>query len=693
MLNFLTKEIERKLAMTIVLSLAVISVLTIALAYQSVSCEENYLSVVISRVWQKITAITTPPPQVSELSADIKKFTSESDFKEYLAKGASISSYYYGYGDGMMLARERGDTAKITAPSATPIPADSGAAGNAPDRVSGTNVQVVGIDEPDIVKTDGKEIYFSPTQQWVSWGRPLMETISVEGVSAFYPEYNNNEIKTIKAFPPVDLAIDGKIDKWGDLLLSNNILIVFSSPKIYGYDVSNPKAPEKKWEVELKNNTYVVGSRLYNGKIYLVTASTINSYRPCPIEPLVANGQSLEIKCGDIYHPITPVAVDTTFISLILNPASGKIEKKVSFVGSTASSLVYMSSGALYVTYPLEENIVTFYYNFLKEKGRDLIPGDVLRRLEKLEGYDISQQAKLMELETILEKYESSLDDDEQLKLKNELTNRIDSYYKAQKRELGKTGIVKIALDSFEVVASGSVPGNPLNQFSLDEYNGNLRIAVTIGDTWFGIIGSSSGESANDVYVLDKDLKTIGKVEDLGLGERIYSARFINDRGFLVTFKQTDPFYVLDLSNPRNPQLKGELKIPGYSSYLHPLGQNLILGVGQENWKVKISLFDVSSSENPTEVSKYTLDESWSEVLSTHHAFLQDAKHSIFFMPGGQGGYIFSYKGDELKMVKAISNISAKRALYINDYLYIVGDNKIVVINENDWTNVNSIEL
>ena len=202
-----------------------------------------------------------------------------------------------------------------------------------------------------------------------------------------------------------------------------------------------------------------------------------------------------------------------------------------------------------------------------------------------------------------------------------------------------------------------------------------------------------TGESANDVYILDENLEITGSVKDLGLTERIYSARFIADKGYLVTFRQVDPFYVLDLSDPKNPELKGELKIPGYSSYLHPITKDKILGIGKEGSQVKISLFDVESPENPSELAKYTLNEYWSDILNTHHAFLLDKKHEIFFLPGSKGGYIFSYEGNQLKLTRAVSDIRARRAIYINDYLYIIGDDKIAVLNEIDWEKVNELEF
>jgi uncharacterized secreted protein with C-terminal beta-propeller domain len=135
------------------------------------------------------------------------------------------------------------------------------------------------------------------------------------------------------------------------------------------------------------------------------------------------------------------------------------------------------------------------------------------------------------------------------------------------------------------------------------------------------------------------------------------------------------------------------LKIPGYSSYLHPISKDKILGIGKENWQVKISLFDVAQAENPKELDKYILDESWSDILNTHHAFLLDKKHQVFFLPGSRGGYVFSYRNDKLGLVKAVSGISARRAIYLDDYLYIIADNEITVLNEINWEKIKELEI
>lgn len=664
--------------------------------------------VTISNYGNHDSEIVGPIPAVDHFSfytegKDIKKFASEEEFKSYLQEAGSVQSAYLDGGFGM----GRGVMMKEMAVPPPMAATNGGTSTVLPDRVSQTNVQVLGIDEPDIVKTDSKNIYFSTESRWYGPFMRGAEPMMDQGISAemnqkiaIMPPYQQEAgAKVIKAFPPADLAVESKINKSGNLLLYKNNLTVFSNNEITGFDVSDSKAPKEKWNLKFENNNSLVSSRLYGDKIYVVLKNYINESHPCPFKPMIGVNQDIVVGCADIYHPIVPVRTDSVFVALVLDPVSGTVRNKISFVGSADyanSSIIYMSENALYVTYSYQESAVKFLAGFIGEKGQGLIPGSIVAKIQKLDGYDISEQSKLTELQSIFGKYSNSLSDDDRLKLSNEMTNRLADYSKAHKRDMEKTGIVKVGLQGFKVEATGAVPGYPLNQFSLDEYAGDLRIATTVGENniWLGFTGTGGrSESVNDVYVLSKDLSIQGSVKDLGKTERIYSVRFINDKGYLVTFRQTDPFYVLDLSDPKNPELKGELKIPGYSSYLHPIAKNMILGVGKENWQVKISLFDVSSAAEPKEIAKYTLDESWTEVENNFHAFLQDEKHGVFFIPGSKGGYIFSYKGNKLELVKAVSQFTAKRAIYINDYLYIIGDAQIVVLNESDWSKVKELQF
>lgn len=175
-------------------------------------------------------------------------------------------------------------------------------------------------------------------------------------------------------------------------------------------------------------------------------------------------------------------------------------------------------------------------------------------------------------------------------------------------------------------MASGEVPGHLLNQFSMSEHAGVLRVATTKGVPW-----GSTNTSESFVLALKRDgekLTEVGRVGNLGKGERIYSVRFAGDTAYVVTFRQTDPFYTVDLSDPTKPKVLGELKITGYSGYLHPIADDLVIGVGQEASTqgrvqgTKVSLFDVQDLANPTELAKWTLPQSNSGAEWDHHAFL-----------------------------------------------------------------------
>ncbi|WP_344952098.1 beta-propeller domain-containing protein [Sphaerisporangium flaviroseum] len=174
-------------------------------------------------------------------------------------------------------------------------------------------------------------------------------------------------------------------------------------------------------------------------------------------------------------------------------------------------------------------------------------------------------------------------------------------------------------------VASGRVPGRLLNQYSLSDFEGNLRVATTSSSDE----GLPTVKSSSAVYVLNADtLAKVGEVTGLGNGERIYSVRFIGPLGYVVTFKQVDPLYTLDLRDPAQPKVTGELKITGYSAYLHPAGEGRLLGIGQEasdkgrTLGTQVSLFDVRDPANPVRLSQFHKKDSGSEAEWDPHAFL-----------------------------------------------------------------------
>lgn len=193
-------------------------------------------------------------------------------------------------------------------------------------------------------------------------------------------------------------------------------------------------------------------------------------------------------------------------------------------------------------------------------------------------------------------------------------------------------------------VTSAEVPGTVLNQFSMDEWGGCFRIATTRG-----FASRERSDSTSSVYVLDPDMKVAGRLEGLARGERIYSARFMGARAYMVTFKKVDPLFVLDLADPGNPRVLGELKIPGYSDYLHPYDETHIIGVGKNAveaspeeggdfaWYqgMKIALFDVTDVAAPREMHKVEIGDRGTDsyALHDHKAFLFDRDRNLLALP------------------------------------------------------------
>lgn len=229
------------------------------------------------------------------------------------------------------------------------------------------------------------------------------------------------------------------------------------------------------------------------------------------------------------------------------------------------------------------------------------------------------------------------------------------------------------------VVAQKTFRGYLNDSFSIDEYDGYLRMVVTRGKT-------------NAVYVLDQKLKLTGKITNLAKDERVYSARFLGDTGYFVTYKETDPLFSVDLSNPKNPKILGRLKIPGFSNYLHFYGEDKLLGIGMDVDKkgdvtdgVKLSMFDISDKKNVKEEHKYTLKDVYStDVEWDYKAALIDVEKNIIGFPAGgenrQMYYLFNYteeKGFQCNMKEKIygSDALSTRGIYIKDRLYVIHGN------------------
>jgi len=268
------------------------------------------------------------------------------------------------------------------------------------------------------------------------------------------------------------------------------------------------------------------------------------------------------------------------------------------------------------------------------------------------------------------------------------------------------TNIYKFDLQQVDVplVAMGAVPGLTLNQFSLDEHaDGLLRVATT---------GGFGDEASSGVYVLAAsggNLQTVGSVTGLAKGERIYSVRFAGDVGYVSTFREVDPLFVIDLSSPQSPKVTGQLKVPGYSSYLHPLDADHLLGIGRdvdpdtgEVRGLQLSIFDVGDPAKPQRTATYTFPgtgwESWSESEWDHHAVSWFAEQRILAIPvqqgygwdGGAGLVVFRINLDAADGFENLGRIdhdgSVQRSLRIGEYLYSISSGQVKVHRIDDPT-------
>ncbi len=280
--------------------------------------------------------------------------------------------------------------------------------------------------------------------------------------------------------------------------------------------------------------------------------------------------------------------------------------------------------------------------------------------------------------------------------------------------ELSTTTIYKFNLNNSQISlkCKGEIKGNLNNQFSMDEYDGNLRVATTNG---------YDEESENQLYILDENLKEIGKIENLAKGEKIYSVRFIGKIGYIVTFKQIDPLFVIDLSNPTAPVVKGELKIPGYSSYMHPYDETHIIGIGYNtksngygrvtNANMKMSMFDVSDLENPKEMFNINIGEKYasSEITYNHKCLFYNKDKNLIGFPVTYREYdakndknsFTIFKIDLEKGFEKYGEIAQKidyrtnvnRSIYIGEKLYTLSETKIVAYDLNTLEKIEELEL
>ena len=290
---------------------------------------------------------TTTGPEEPAVST----FDSAEEFRSYLrsadrphrsfgARNAAASR-----GDEVSMDAADDDTAaasartdeRTRAPRETPV--DSAADGGE-RRASDTNVQIGSVDEPDVLKTTPRTVYYSPRDR----RRPVVRE-SGDGVEEDRPETGAG-VRLINASDPAAPEVASRLDVSGKLLLAGDTLVVFDGDTLVGYDVSDREDPERTWSRELSSR--VVTARLHADTVYLVTADGVDRREPCPVEPM----DGVSVPCTEVHHPAEPTSVDTTYTVTLLDPADGSVDDSASFVGSGGDTVVHVSPGTVHVTYP-----------------------------------------------------------------------------------------------------------------------------------------------------------------------------------------------------------------------------------------------------------------------------------------------------------------------------------------------------
>ena len=539
---------------------------------------------------------------------------SEEELYDALKDCQYQTSYYArgGLGDQVMLLEESAvsDTASSSA--------DTGAVSSSTD-YSQTNVREAGVDEGDVVKTDGKYLYI------------LKSDSSVKIV-----DIQSSEMELVST-----VTLDQLNESIEEIYLEDNQLILVTS----GYDSSMEEQESDVYAVDRYTyaavSVYDISDREHPQQTGRMTQE--GTYRQSR-----KNGNYFYLLTQ--YSPSIGESVDDSDVMPLVN------EEKVTV------NNIYLPS--------------------------DLNQPDYL----VVSGTDLSDLQKPVSTKAIV----SGASD---------FYMSTDSLYICcQNWEHGKssTQILKFSCVDGEITASNmaELPGYLNDTFSLDEYDGYLRVLTT---------EDGNGES-NNLFVLDEDMNTISTIRDIASGETIRSARFVGDMGYFVTFRQTDPLFCVDLSEPESPEILSELKISGFSSYLHMYGENRLLGIGYEadedtgsQTGVKLSMFDISDPENVTEENKYVIKDAYYLPLDYNYkAITIDADKNLIGFVCDEEYMVFRYdeeKGFENLLTYTMSDNNywdgqeSCRGVYVGERFCVVDREKVLMFDmEQDFTLIDRLD-
>ncbi len=484
-------------------------------------------------------------------------------------------------------------------------------------RYSDTNVQESGVDESDKIKTDGNILYVAQDRKV-----KIIKLESDNGMNVAAEVAIGENVDSLYLYKSTLVALyqpaDDKNDYWcGDMpegggggplpALSSGMPCWYGQHRtgIMVIDITDPSKPEP-----IKNLVYdgtLVSSRLINGLLHI-----ISRFRPI-LPPLEYYYDKTQDEMSDVIKRNIAALEDVPLKDLV--PSFELIDKNGEIIesGLLVSAEDFMRPGD-----PQGANVVNIVSLDLNDPGG---PHNSTGAI--LDARHVYASTASLYLASEIWNYNVS---DENI------------------MSAVQTSIHKFDLSGDKVTFSGSgrVPGSILNQFSFGEFKNILRVATSTRN-W----STDSRGETNNVYCLKEEenkLNIIGRLENLAPGEHLYAARFIGDRGFLVTFVKVDPLFTLDLSDPTNPRLIGELKVPGYSDYIHPLGDNHLLTIGKdsipyESWAyyqgLQLSIFDVSDFENPVLLYKEMIGDrgTESEALHNHKAFTYWADNNLLAIP------------------------------------------------------------
>ena len=451
---------------------------------------------------------------------------------------------------------------------------------------SKTNVQVENVDEADIVKTDGKYIYYVNSGKVLIVDSEKLEKlaeITIEKKSNYYSYSNVSEIFMIDNKVillgtenvyevPETKEKDPTVRQYGGNSVENTTVVnrkTYPMTVARVYDISDKKNPKLERRVGIEG--YYQTARMIDNNVYLIANKSIYYYK------------SSDIK-------------DDELLPRVLDTAKSEVVSK-----RAVTDIAYI------------EECNSFSYLMVA-------------------GFNINNKNEAT-FETVLGAGDEVYASEKNLYVTDSIYNYgilINEY---------KSKIFKFALNDGKIsfIAQGEVPGGVHDQFSMDEYNGYLRVATT-GEN---ILGGDT----NNLIVLDEKLQKVGEINGIAVGEQIKSVRFVGKVGYIVTFERIDPLFVVDLSDPKNPTLRGELKIPGYSAYLHPYDETHIIGIGQNtettnygntiNTNMKMSMFDVSDLDNPKEIFNVEIGEESanSSITYDHKALFYYKEKNLIGFP------------------------------------------------------------